>query len=97
MAVILLGGIGGALVGYSVGGYVAAERVLMFTAHSPGHVGVSTTAAPNMAATLVAVLFGAAIGSLAGQGMTALFRRGRSPMGEAGTETVQQLKLQCRA
>src|SRR5262245_36192292 len=27
MAVILLGGLGGVLVGYSVGGYVAAERV----------------------------------------------------------------------
>ena len=70
---ILVGGFGGALVGYSVGGYVAAERALVFTAHSSGHVGATTTAAPNVAATVVAVLLGAAIGSLAGRGMTALF------------------------
>ena len=96
-AVILVGGCGGALFGFSVGGYVAAERVLVFTAHSPSHVGVNTTATPKMAATLVTVLLGAAIGSLAGRGMTALFPRDRSPIGEAVADTVQQLEPQCRA
>jgi hypothetical protein len=97
IAVILVGGLGGALLGYSVGGYVAGERVVAFTAHSSGHVSATTTADPNIAAALVAAVLGAAIGSLAGRGMSAWFRGPRSLASDPVAEIAQQLEPQCRA
>jgi hypothetical protein len=72
-AVILLGTVGGALVGYSVAGLVAGERVVVFTAHSHAHIRAATTVQANVTAVVVAILLGATIGSLTGRGVLGLF------------------------
>jgi hypothetical protein len=76
VAVTILGALGGALLGNSVGGYVAGERLVVFTANSAaGTTSVTTTVHPNGSAALVAALLGTTIGGLAGRGMSQMFCR----------------------